>query len=432
MCGGTATVSLNAGASKGLSPRVRGNRSPELSNSHYPRSIPACAGEPCRRRRSPRWTRVYPRVCGGTSHPSPPRRRGRGLSPRVRGNRFDNGRAAHLAGSIPACAGEPRKDIQQSPPTGVYPRVCGGTPPPPPEYCPLLGLSPRVRGNPAVVRSSVITMRSIPACAGEPRYGRRTRRSIRVYPRVCGGTVSSGIPRATGGGLSPRVRGNRNHGGNRGDRQGSIPACAGEPTTCHWRERRETVYPRVCGGTCSDTANGKRVTGLSPRVRGNQYEGDGRQYSRGSIPACAGEPVAANAHPYGGAVYPRVCGGTIMRAAGDSRDWGLSPRVRGNLTALQNDIRYEGSIPACAGEPFVGLALSREGRVYPRVCGGTLRSHRKPTFQSGLSPRVRGNLRLRQRLRIGERSIPACAGEPSLAGVPSGRTRVYPRVCGGT
>ena len=30
---------------------------------------------------------------------------------------------------------------------------------------------------------------------------------------------------------------------------GSIPACAGEPLLCVCRQRHMRVYPRVCGGT---------------------------------------------------------------------------------------------------------------------------------------------------------------------------------------
>ena len=55
------------------------------------------------------WARraVYPRVCGGTrprtgNGPPPP-----GLSPRVRGNPSPDRERAAAAGSIPACAGEP-------------------------------------------------------------------------------------------------------------------------------------------------------------------------------------------------------------------------------------------------------------------------------------------------------------------------------------
>ena len=53
-------------------------------------------------------------------------------------------------------------------PSPVYPRVCGGTPPL--SFFPffLRGLSPRVRGNQDLLSEKYPSMRSIPACAGEP------------------------------------------------------------------------------------------------------------------------------------------------------------------------------------------------------------------------------------------------------------------------
>ena len=92
------------------------------------------------------------------------------------------------------------------------------------------GLSPRVRGNPPKPVASTWGSRSIPACAGEPRWMRPRRKKKRVYPRVCGGTERMRIRNIAGTGLSPRVRGNP-HGAvfplmfSR-----SIPACAGEPS----------------------------------------------------------------------------------------------------------------------------------------------------------------------------------------------------------
>ena len=52
-----------------------------------------------------------------------------------------------------------------------------------------------------------------------------------------------------------------------------------------------------------------------------------------------------------GKVYPRVCGGTGMALRCRRRDWGLSPRVRGNLRLTPALDGGHGSIPACAGEP---------------------------------------------------------------------------------
>ena len=203
-----------------------------------------------------------------------------------------------------------------------------------------------------------------------------------VYPRVCGGTTTMYCLHSIGNGLSPRVRGNLE----------SIPL---------------------------DDAK----LGLSPRVRGNRT----RTYARGSIPACAGEP-RPKSH----------CGGSTHRR----------------------------SIPACAGEPSGLTERNANLRVYPRVCGGTHYGTLWEPKQMGLSPRVRGNLGSRSRrdetlpvipacacrarsipaageykgvvFHVRQRSIPACAGEPSMnetRSIPASRTiarKVYPRVCGGT
>ena len=73
---------------------------------------------------------------------------------------------------------------------GVYPRVCGGTPPQPPQRDLPEGLSPRVRGNQALIDAHAGAGGSIPACAGEPHGMLSDTRYCEVYPRVCGGTDS--------------------------------------------------------------------------------------------------------------------------------------------------------------------------------------------------------------------------------------------------
>ena len=115
-----------------LSPRVRGNHLAPPRPSLRIRSIPACAGEPSKRRAQSYRAQVYPRVCGGTQRRARPPGRVLGLSPpppppRVRGNhRFDL-RRRKFPRSIPACAGEPETTTGQTAEAPVYPRVCGGT-----------------------------------------------------------------------------------------------------------------------------------------------------------------------------------------------------------------------------------------------------------------------------------------------------------------
>ena len=168
VCGGTPCCVVRMDIARGLSPRVRGNLSQAVSGQARPGSIPACAGEPPVPPAHKCDMQVYPRVCGGTcaiNHPSSKRR---GLSPRVRGN-LGKGVLYEQGGrSIPACAGEPFTEELTEVSFGVYPRVCGGTRGASRGRSIWGGLSPRVRGNRAPALPQRSLAGSIPACAGEP------------------------------------------------------------------------------------------------------------------------------------------------------------------------------------------------------------------------------------------------------------------------
>ena len=334
VCGGTPPAAPCMTTTTGLSPRVRGNRC-ELSAVRVgPWSIPACAGEPHQQLRFPSLAPVYPRVCGGTATPAATEPDAPGLSPRVRGNlrRAVTGAMGH--GSIPACAGEPLGIPTDPTWARVYPRVCGGTIVVQRHEGEEEGLSPRVRGNLGHLHQPPPQHGSIPACAGEP--GPATRRCFhqQVYPRVCGGT------RPGLGDQRHQIR--------------SIPACAGEPARCAWRSRREAVYPRVCGGTLRRAVVPRLRQGLSPRVRGNLEQKGADERAAGSIPACAGEPQLPSPNRWPAEVYPRVCGGTPVVVWPTGWERGLSPRVRGNRGGRRPILSVRGSIPACAGEPLPG------------------------------------------------------------------------------
>ena len=187
------------------------------------------------------------------------------------------------------------------------------------------------------------------------------------------------------------MRGNRSRVGWRIFNEGSIPACAGEPTTEYVSRVGRWVYPRVCGGTSAQPHSVAHSKGLSPRVRGNLSITDPRTIRLGSIPACAGEPRTPGPSKTSYRVYPRVCGGTGITGYPRGRIQGLSPRVRGNRPDKSGKAFTTGSIPACAGEPSSDYAYALVGRVYPRVCGGTLTVPSSIRCAWGLSPRVRGN-----------------------------------------
>ena len=152
----------------------------------------------------------------------------------------------------------------------------------------------------------------------------------------------------------------------------------------------------------------------------------------GSIPARAGEPhrlAAAGRLPR---VYPRACGGTASPRRRQDSPSGLSPRVRGNLRVRRVVGQRRGSIPARAGEPRSRHTPPARDRVYPRACGGTTRRCTSASTRAGLSPRVRGNPQGAQGRERVRGSIPARAGEPDQGGTHDGIDTVYPRACGGT
>ena len=395
VCGGTKSIGWIRLTRQGLSPRVRGNQLILALLPHVTRSIPACAGEPTRNAKRPQVGAVYPRVCGGTTSRSRSSHSSKGLSPRVRGNPGQPGDHAIPERSIPACAGEPRSRRLKAAPRGVYPRVCGGTVRLTARLRGQSGLSPRVRGNRGAAGANRRRHGSIPACAGEPRPSAPGRCRPGVYPRVCGGTRRGDAKQMVTVGLSPRVRGNPASRPGSRTSQRSIPACAGEPKRKSGSPHSEWVYPRVCGGTAPTLYQDLKTKGLSPRVRGNPLRYLADKKKERSIPACAGEPPPSRRRRLHPTVYPRVCGGTPEVLIEAMANGGLSPRVRGNLTTSCPSAHRRGSIPACAGEPVPIAAQSVSSKVYPRVCGGTKPPGAAKRSRMGLSPRVRGNLGLR-------------------------------------
>ena len=193
---------------------------------------------------------------------------------------------------------------------------------------------------------------------------------------------------------------------------GSIPACAGEPLERTEANTMKQVYPRVCGGTVLAPIVAECPEGLSPRVRGNPPYRRPPLWGRGSIPACAGEPLSSDVRRYVALSIP-ACAGEPQASLTRYIVYAcLSPRVRGNPDAMDSLLPPARSIPACAGEPCRPTPSADPSTVYPRVCGGTSASLYSRVGARGLSPRVRGNHNASLCHQPHHGSIPACAGEP--------------------
>ena len=166
---GNPARAMAAGEIIGSIPACAGEPAPTGPHWHYTAVYPrVCGGTDRTACPSTSAGRVYPRVCGGTAGFWPGSKTTLGLSPRVRGNLRRRHLPRRLLRSIPACAGEPKSKHPAPFVPGVYPRVCGGTAF---AACPtwgITGLSPRVRGNLIATLFYFPLAGSIPACAGEP------------------------------------------------------------------------------------------------------------------------------------------------------------------------------------------------------------------------------------------------------------------------
>ena len=413
-CGGTRTPCQPRIRLPGLSPRVRGNQCPPEVGQHPIGSIPARAGEPQSQWGPACLASVYPRACGGTLRNRRPALHWSGLSPRVRGNHAGRVPSRWRKRSIPARAGEPQRWLARGSWRTVYPRACGGTTANSGGWPGIAGLSPRVRGNQARRVRGEAAYRSIPARAGEPASVALTSALKKVYPRACGGTGVKHPIHVPMMGLSPRVRGNLVHSDYIFSNWWSIPARAGEPQRSGAGFSLQEVYPRACGGTGAPPMPVAHHDGLSPRVRGNLVQLSSIQGQWRSIPARAGEPGQDDFGHDSAQVYPRACGGTAYHVPLLVVPLGLSPRVRGNRIPCPLAGRPIGSIPARAGEPHTTSPCWSSHWVYPRACGGTYRNTGLGAGRQGLSPRVRGNRGILAPIITDMGSIPARAGEPSL------------------
>ena len=277
---------------------------------------------------------------------------------------------------------------------------------------PAPGLSPLARGNLPSLFDQTCRHGPIPACAGQPRHARRCHPTTGAYPRLRGATIDTGLIELLRQGLSPLARGNHGTAIWLCWSKGPIPACAGQPGRRRWCQSAAGAYPRLRGATPLAPALIRCESGLSPLARGNLLTIN-RNYS----------PTRA---------YPRLRGATFSKALAVAWIAGLSPLARGNHMDGANGSTTFGPIPACAGQPSPHSHQAPSWRAYPRLRGATWVASCVPVCSGGLSPLARGNQasgRLSARFRG---PIPACAGQPAAFTSAPCPPRAYPRLRGAT
>ncbi len=211
-------------------------------------------------------------------------------------------------------------------------------------------------------------------------------------------------------GSSPRVRGTAPHHTRPIASARFIPARAGNGIPPAPAPSQLAVHPRACGERFCATRNAWRMLGSSPRVRGTEAGGPGREFGVRFIPARAGNGLESIARSDRVSVHPRACGERSGEKVRQMRNVGSSPRVRGTVVERKLVCVERRFIPARAGN---GPARQPDGmpdQVHPRACGERLVDVAERDAKAGSSPRVRGTGCGAVRFIRASRFIPARAG----------------------
>ena len=132
------------------------------------------------------------------------------------------------------------------------------------------GLSPLARGTLWYLCLLPVSVRFIPAGAGNTSNYQPARKFTSVYPRWRGEHISKDYWREVDNGLSPLARGTLLDIPEHCADLRFIPAGAGNTNQAEYSINPSTVYPRWRGEHSSTPARRVRVSGLSPLARGTR------------------------------------------------------------------------------------------------------------------------------------------------------------------
>ena len=154
---------------------------------------------------------------------------------------------------------------------------------------------------------------------------------------------------------------------------GIIPAYAGNTRSWKARTCSPWDHPRVCGEHRPSGSRAKGHRGSSPRMRGTLHRFAWRSAHAGIIPAYAGNTANSwlTADMLGD--HPRVCGEHLTPDEAHRAGEGSSPRMRGTPSMLEHIGKFEGIIPAYAGNTDRTRSRCFVYRDHPRVCGEHVR-----------------------------------------------------------
>ena len=214
-----------------------------------------------------------------------------------------------------------------------------------------------------------------------------------LIPAHAGKTVCPHPVRLLAGGSSPRMRGKLNALRAGFLRVRLIPAHAGKTLPAQLHERCKPAHPRACGENRPGCAAFWKMWGSSPRMRGKRVFASGARPVLRLIPAHAGKTNLVPTPVKFTWAHPRACGENLKFGSVGSEMEGSSPRMRGKLGGLEDEMLLLRLIPAHAGKTIQGRPSNGAGWAHPRACGENLNNPASSSPVRGSSPRMRGKQR---------------------------------------
>ena len=247
-----------------------------------------------------------------------------------------------------------------------------------------------MRGTPDRADNTVLTIRIIPAHAGNSRAQKLGPSYRSDHPRACGELAPAATASPTPRGSSPRMR-------------GTLPRVL-------LGQGRVRIIPAHAGNSSSATSTTGSCAGSSPRMRGTPHCREYRRWRTRIIPAHAGNSSSLRRRMSVSSDHPRACGELVVVVGKTTWYAGSSPRMRGTLVQTGETYGTKRIIPAHAGNSCHRGRCYRQRPDHPRACGelglgpGTRHGH------GGSSPRMRGTPCINRRPTQHTRIIPAHAG----------------------
>ena len=271
-----------------------------------------------------------------------------------------------------------------------------------------------MRGQPALLITTLVQGRIIPARAGPTRRSSVLSAVFSDHPRSCGANPFVAVGDGQRGGSSLLVRGQHLDLAPGHLPLRIIPARAGPTSTRPSTHTVPTDHPRSCGANVDVSVSVDLVCGSSPLVRGQPDRKRPADMEQRIIPARAGPTTQARCRPPATSDHPRSCGANHRAATPGHRPCGSSPLVRGQLRRCFWSRGRVRIIPARAGPTRRAHIFKRLHTDHPRSCGANLSWVFRHFCHCGSSPLVRGQPVFVSTASMMHRIIPARAG-PTLS-----------------